>query len=85
MKSDESELRLAQLQQQLPANEAGCLMHLIEDAAREDEDDLETQECKNLFKNIKFFLSREVRCCSWYSIIIALHLFPLSFFCFYIQ
>ncbi|KAK6159547.1 hypothetical protein DH2020_006861 [Rehmannia glutinosa] len=59
-KLDESELRLAQLQQQLPSNEAGALMHLVEDAGGEDEEDLETQECKNLFKNMKFFLSREV-------------------------
>ncbi|KAH6754872.1 pescadillo-like protein [Perilla frutescens var. hirtella] len=55
----ESELRLAQLQQQLSSNEPGALMNLVEDAAREDEDDLETQQCKNLFKNLKFFLSRE--------------------------
>lgn len=60
-KPDESELRLAQLQQQLPSNEPGALMHLVEDADREDDEDLETQECKNLFKNMKFFLSREVR------------------------
>ncbi|KAL0384008.1 UNVERIFIED_CONTAM: Pescadillo [Sesamum radiatum] len=57
---DESELRLAQLQQQLPSNEPGALMHLVEDAASEDEEDVETRECKNLFKNMKFFLSREV-------------------------
>ncbi|KAH6788286.1 pescadillo-like protein [Perilla frutescens var. frutescens] len=55
----ESELRLAQLQQQLSSNEPGALMNLVGDAAREDEDDLETQQCKNLFKNLKFFLSRE--------------------------
>ncbi|KAH6778707.1 pescadillo-like protein [Perilla frutescens var. hirtella] len=55
----ESELRLAQFQQQLSSNEPGALMNLVEDAAREDEDDLETQQCKNLFKNLKFFLSRE--------------------------
>ncbi|KAL6526028.1 hypothetical protein OROHE_015552 [Orobanche hederae] len=59
-KLDESELRLAQLQQQLPSNEPGALMHLVEDVANEDEEDLETQECKNLFRNMKFFLSREV-------------------------
>lgn len=57
---NESELRLAQLQHQLPSNEPGALMHLLEDAAGEDEDDEETKECKNLFKNLKFFLSREV-------------------------
>lgn len=58
---DESELRLAQLQYQLPSNEPGTLMHLVEDANGEDEDDEETRECKILFKNKKFFLSREVR------------------------
>ncbi|KAL3814067.1 hypothetical protein ACJIZ3_015335 [Penstemon smallii] len=57
---DESELRLAQLQQQLPSNEPGALMHLVEDAANEDEEDAETRECKNLFKNLKVYLSREV-------------------------
>ncbi|KAL6325236.1 hypothetical protein AAG906_023081 [Vitis piasezkii] len=57
---DESELRLAQLQHQLPSNEPGTLMHLVEDASCEDEDDEETRECKTLFKNKKFFLSREV-------------------------
>jgi pescadillo protein len=57
---DESELRLAQLQHQLPSNEPGALMHLIENASGEEEDDEETRECKALFKNTKFFLSREV-------------------------
>ncbi|CAL5371802.1 unnamed protein product [Camellia sinensis] len=57
---EESELRLAQLQHQLPSNEPGALMHLVEDAPDEDEDDEETKECKTLFKNMKFFLSREV-------------------------
>ncbi|THF97051.1 hypothetical protein TEA_020475 [Camellia sinensis var. sinensis] len=56
---EESELRLAQLQHQLPSNEPGALMHLVEDAPDEDEDDEETKECKTLFKNMKFFLSRE--------------------------
>ncbi|KAM7509172.1 hypothetical protein LguiA_019625 [Lonicera macranthoides] len=59
-KREESELRLAQLQHQLPSNEPGALMHLVEDAAGEDDDDEETKECKNLLKNMKFFLSREV-------------------------
>lgn len=36
-------------------------MHLVEDLAGEDEKDQDTRECKNLFKNLKFFLSREVR------------------------
>nr|XP_009621295.1 LOW QUALITY PROTEIN: pescadillo homolog [Nicotiana tomentosiformis] len=57
---DESELRLAQLQQQLPSNEPGAIMHLVQNAAESDEDDSETRECKALFKDIKFFLSREV-------------------------
>lgn len=57
---EESELRLAQLQHQLPSNEPGALMHLMEDAEGNDEVDLETRECKNLFKDMKFFLSREV-------------------------
>ncbi|KAG6528479.1 pescadillo homolog [Zingiber officinale] len=61
MQTEESELRLAQLQHQLPTNEPGALMHLVEDSKAEDEDiDVETKECKNLFKNFKFFLSREV-------------------------
>lgn len=59
-KLDESELRLAQLQHQLPSNEPGALMHLVEDAAGVEEDDEETRQCKTLFKNKKFFLSREV-------------------------
>uniref|UniRef100_A0A2N9G399 Pescadillo homolog n=1 Tax=Fagus sylvatica TaxID=28930 RepID=A0A2N9G399_FAGSY len=58
--SDESELRLAQLQHQLPANEPGALMRLVEDVAGDVEEDDDTRECKKLFKNLKFFLSREV-------------------------
>ncbi|GAV70232.1 BRCT domain-containing protein/Pescadillo_N domain-containing protein [Cephalotus follicularis] len=58
--TDESELRLAQLQHQLPSNEPGALMHLVEDAAVETEDDEDTRQCRELFKNMKFFLSREV-------------------------
>ncbi|XP_030544711.1 pescadillo homolog [Rhodamnia argentea] len=57
---DESDLRLAQLQHQLPHNEPGALMHLVEDAAGEDEEDEDTKECENLFKDMKFFLGREV-------------------------
>ncbi|KAG6583585.1 Pescadillo-like protein [Cucurbita argyrosperma subsp. argyrosperma] len=60
---ENSELRLAQLQHQLSLNEPTALMHLVEDAAgkNEDEDeDEDTRECKKLFKNMKFFLSREV-------------------------
>lgn len=59
-KLDESELRLAQLQHQLPSNEPGALMHLVENVDGEDEDDEETRACKTLFKDMKFFLSREV-------------------------
>ncbi|CAN6298153.1 unnamed protein product [Urochloa humidicola] len=59
-KSDECELRLAQLQHQLPANEPGALMHLVEESTAVDTDDNETKECKSLFKNLKFYLSREV-------------------------
>ncbi|KAG7982007.1 hypothetical protein I3843_04G027300 [Carya illinoinensis] len=57
---DESDLRLAQLQYQLPLNEPGALMRLAEDVAGEDEEDEDTRECKKLFKSLKFFLSREV-------------------------
>ncbi|KAL3030342.1 hypothetical protein AAZX31_03G214900 [Glycine max] len=55
-----SELRLAQLQHQLPSNEPGALMHLVEEVTGEDEEDQDTKECKKLFKNMKFFVSREV-------------------------
>ncbi|KAL6637659.1 hypothetical protein ACP70R_025231 [Stipagrostis hirtigluma subsp. patula] len=58
--TDESELRLAQLQHQLPTNEPGALMHLVEESTAADADDEETKECKTLFKNLKFYLSREV-------------------------
>ncbi|ONK79176.1 uncharacterized protein A4U43_C01F3700 [Asparagus officinalis] len=59
-RTNESELRLAQLQHQLPANEPGTLMHLMEDATTVADEDEETKSCKNLFKNLNFFLSREV-------------------------
>jgi hypothetical protein len=62
-KIDESELRLAQLQHQLPANEPGALMHLVEESTADDADDEETKQCKSLFKNLKFYLSREVSYC----------------------
>lgn len=55
--TDESDLGLAQLKHQLPANEPGTLRHLVEDATAADNEDNETKECKNLFKNLKFFLS----------------------------
>ncbi|KAH7532464.1 pescadillo homolog [Ziziphus jujuba] len=57
---NESELRLAQLQHQLPSNEPGALMHLVEDLSGEDEEDEDTRECKKLFRTMKFYLSREV-------------------------
>ncbi|CAN0913590.1 Pescadillo homolog [Linum grandiflorum] len=56
----ESELRLSQLQHQLPSNEPGALMHLIEEDTEYDDDDPDTKECRKLFKNMKFYLSREV-------------------------
>ncbi|KAF5805325.1 hypothetical protein HanXRQr2_Chr05g0207961 [Helianthus annuus] len=46
---EESELRLAQLQDQLPANEPGALMHLVENVADDNEDDEKTIACKTLF------------------------------------
>lgn len=58
--TEESELILAQLQHQLPANEPGAFMHLMEDTNDADGEDQETKQCKNLFRNFKFFLSREV-------------------------
>lgn len=36
-------------------------MQLVKDAADENEEDEDTKECKNLFENMRFFLSREVR------------------------
>ena len=59
--NETSELRLAQLQHQLPSNEPGALMHLVEEVTGEDEEDQDTKDCKKLFKNMKFFVSREVR------------------------
>lgn len=72
---EKSELRLAQLQHQLPLNEPTALMHLVEDAAGKDADedeDEDTRECKKLFKNMKFFLSREVRLYSFFNIVFML-------------
>ncbi|XP_065870613.1 pescadillo homolog [Euphorbia lathyris] len=57
---EESEVRLAQLQHQLTSNEPGALMRLVQDTVHEEEDDQDTKDCKNLFRNMKFFLSREV-------------------------
>ncbi|KAL9265813.1 Pescadillo-like protein [Drosera capensis] len=50
-KPDESELRLAQLQHQLPSNESGGFMHQDRDSDDEDDEDEDTKECKALFKN----------------------------------
>lgn len=61
----ESELRLAQLQHQLPSNEPGALMGLVENIPGEDEEDNDTMVCKGLFKDMKFFLNREVSPKSW--------------------
>ncbi|GJU09369.1 ribonuclease H-like domain-containing protein [Tanacetum coccineum] len=57
---EESEHRLAQLQDQLPSNEPGALMNLVVNAAFVSEDDEETRACKSLFQNKTFFLGREV-------------------------
>ncbi|CAH9104634.1 unnamed protein product [Cuscuta epithymum] len=57
---EESDLRLAQLQHQLPSNEPGALMHLLNEEAGEDDDDADTKECKSLLEGLTFFLSREV-------------------------
>lgn len=71
--NEESEIRLAQLQHQLPSNEPGALMHLVQDVESENEDDQDTMECKKLFRNMKFFLSREVSKCTT----LGCHLFRL--------
>lgn len=60
METKEPEVRLAQLQYQLPANEPGALMNMMEDVNGADEEDQDTKECKSFFKGFKFFLSREV-------------------------
>ncbi|KAK1644899.1 hypothetical protein QYE76_062704 [Lolium multiflorum] len=59
-KTDESELRLAQLQHQLPANEPGALMHLVEESVADDIEDGPAKDSRNLFRGLKFYLSREV-------------------------
>ncbi|CAI9777318.1 unnamed protein product [Fraxinus pennsylvanica] len=59
-KLEEPELRLAQLQHNLSSNEPGSMMRLVEDVGEGDEDDAEMKECRNFFKDMKFFLSREV-------------------------
>ncbi|MGK4277533.1 hypothetical protein, partial [Escherichia coli] len=61
VQQEESELRLAQLQHQLHASEPGALMNLVQDAKGDVEEDEDTKNCKKLFQNMKFFLSREVR------------------------
>uniref|UniRef100_A0A803N5A6 Pescadillo homolog n=1 Tax=Chenopodium quinoa TaxID=63459 RepID=A0A803N5A6_CHEQI len=59
-KLDESQLTLAQLQHQLVPCEPGALMHLVEETEIEDDADEETKDCRSLFKNMRFFLGREV-------------------------
>jgi pescadillo protein len=59
-KTAESELRLAQLQHQLPSNEPGALMHLVEESTADDTEDNTAKKCRNLFKDLKVYLSREV-------------------------
>ncbi|CAM0949343.1 unnamed protein product [Alopecurus aequalis] len=59
-KTDESELRLAQLQHQLPSNERGALMHLVDQSSADDTEENSAKKCRNLFKSLKFYLSREV-------------------------
>ncbi|KAK7373380.1 hypothetical protein VNO80_06786 [Phaseolus coccineus] len=44
--NETAELRLAQLQHQLPSNEPGALMHLVEEVTGEDEEDQDTKQCK---------------------------------------
>ncbi|KAK8971484.1 hypothetical protein KSP40_PGU014285 [Platanthera guangdongensis] len=58
--TEESEVRLAQLQSQLPANEPGALMNMIDEVNGCDDADQDTKECKSLLKSLKIFLSREV-------------------------
>ncbi|KAJ7970787.1 Pescadillo-like [Quillaja saponaria] len=41
----ESELRLAQLHHQLPSNEPGAVMHLVEDLSDGNEEDQDTKDC----------------------------------------
>ncbi|KAL9231215.1 hypothetical protein vseg_006470 [Gypsophila vaccaria] len=57
---DEPELTLAQLKHQLAPAEPGALMQLVEETEVVDDVDEETRECRSLFKNMSFFLSREV-------------------------
>ncbi|GJR41838.1 pescadillo [Tanacetum coccineum] len=57
---EESELRLAQLHDQLPSNEPGALMNLVVNAIFVSENDEETRVCKPLFQNKTFFLGCEV-------------------------
>ncbi|KAK8921145.1 hypothetical protein KSP39_PZI020749 [Platanthera zijinensis] len=58
--TEESEVRLAQLQYQLPANEPGALMNMMDEVNGCDDEDQDTKECKSLLKSLKIFLSREV-------------------------
>lgn len=60
IETEEPEVRLTQPQYQLPANDRGALMNMMEDVNGADEEDQDTKECKSLFKDLKFFLCREV-------------------------
>ncbi|KAL2528919.1 pescadillo-related [Forsythia ovata] len=59
-KLEKPQLILSQLQHHIPSNECGALMRLVEDVDEENEYDTEMKECRNFFKDMKFFLSREV-------------------------
>nr|GEY90407.1 pescadillo homolog [Tanacetum cinerariifolium] len=58
---EESELRLAQIQDNLLGNKPGALMNPFINVAFMSEDDEETRACKTLFQNKMFFYGREVR------------------------
>nr|GEU76986.1 ribonuclease H-like domain-containing protein [Tanacetum cinerariifolium] len=58
---EESEHRLAQLQDQLPSNEPCALMNLVVNAAFVSADEEETRACKSLFQNKTFFLGHECK------------------------
>nr|GEU44504.1 pescadillo homolog [Tanacetum cinerariifolium] len=56
---EESKLRLAQLQDQVPSSEPGALMNLVVNATFVSKNDEETRVCKTVFQNKPFFLGRE--------------------------
>nr|GEV25099.1 pescadillo-like protein [Tanacetum cinerariifolium] len=57
---EESEFKLAQLEDQLPSNEPLAMMNLVVNATFVSEDDEETRVCKILFLNKTFFMDREI-------------------------